>query len=310
MAIGGASPEANLRALKLATLGALETASALEIADASLHPQRCPELEAAAMDLARRSGIGAQLGGEAMALDARIYRLPRHAASVAVSLGVACCARWHAWAFVRGGEAWIERQGEARAARDGLPREPISQEMATPARIDFSEPFGEALSRLRALRAGDEVRVSGPVLVARDAAHARLAREIERGAPDWSKDRPIFYAGPTEAQEGMPSGSFGPTTASRMDEWLEPFMRRGISLVTIAKGNRGAAAADACRRYGGVYLATTGGTAALFARDHVRDSRIVAWDELGMEAVRLVTLDSLPAIVAIDSTGRDFYAEL
>ena len=258
--------------------------------------------------LAAATGVGAQFGGSRLALDARAVRLPRHAASLPLAFGVACAAHRRARAVVRADGFFLERM-EADPARF-LPRELPLLEGA--ARIDLDRPLPELAALLGSMRPGAPLLLSGTVVTARDAAHARFRALLAEGRPlpGYLFRHPVFYAGPTEAAPGEASGSFGPTTAGRMDSYLDALMERGASLVTIAKGGRSPAAAGAIGRRGGAYLAVIGGAAALAARESVVSSEVIDHADLGMEAVRRVVLKDLPAILAVDGSGRDFYAEL
>ncbi len=314
--LGGSSPEQALRALSLAGLGLLdglpgprdgasrETASSPE-PPAGGSPLRDRLWESRIEAMARATGVGAQFGGARMALAARAIRLPRHAASLPLATGVACVAHRRARALVRADGIWLERL-EADPGRF-LPRElPLLQGAV---HIDLDAPQAELAARLGAMEPGSFVLLSGTVLTARDAAHARFRTLVAEGKelPAYLARHPLFYAGPTEAAPGAASGSFGPTTASRMDGYLDELMARGASLVSIAKGDRSADARAAIARRGGVYLACLGGAAALAAREHVVSSEVVDYADLGMEAVRLVVLRDLPAMVAVNGAGADFY---
>jgi len=303
---GGPSPEQNLRALKLSTAGFLGGWDRGEVA--AMGALRSPEWEAEIMEAARATGLGAQFGGKALALGAEAIRLPRHAASCPVSIGVSCNAHRGARALVAREGAFLERlERDPGRFLSGLPASALE---ASARRIDLGSPMTEALESLRKARAGDMVLLSGPVIVARDAAHARLKALRDEGKPfpPWFAGRAVMYAGPAGRPEGRPSGSFGPTTAGRMDDYVPSFMEAGASLVMIAKGNRSEAVRAACARFGGCYLGVLGGAAALIADRHVLDERVVDYAELGMEAARLVTLRDLPAFVVIDATGADLYA--
>lgn len=299
--MGGTSPSQTLYALELATCGLLDRLPA----DGEGAAIRSVEWENTMLDLAKGCGVGLQWGGSHLALDARFVRLSRHAANLPVALGVSCAAHRKALAFVdeRG---WFLERLEDDPARLLSPDEAILPG-AVP--VDFDDPQDEWLEKLRSLSAGATLLLSGTVTLARDAAHARLLSLIERGEPLPSSvlGHPIFYAGPTEAKDGQATGSIGPTTAKRMDFYMEPFLSRGAGLVTIGKGERGTNAAEAISRFRGVYLAAIGGTAALNARKHVAASVIEDYADLGMEAIRHVRLVGLPAIVAIDARGASIY---
>jgi fumarate hydratase class I len=306
--LGGESPDEALYALALAGLGLLD-ALPLEGEAASEGPGflRSPAWEERLMGFAKRSGIGAQFGGSSLALSARALRLPRHAASLPLAFGVSCSALRRARAVIGGEGVFLERL-EEDPARFLPAKEPLLEGAR---RVDLDRPMGELLSELGGLAAGTPLLLSGTVVTARDAVHARLRRLIASGSPlpPYVLEHPLFYAGPTEAAPGQASGSFGPTTASRMDPYLPELLERGASLVSIAKGGRSPAALAALKAAGGVYLGAIGGAAALAAREHVVSSRLVDYPELGMEAVRLVVLRDLPVLVLADSRGGDFYSE-
>lgn len=306
--LGGESPDEALYALSLAGLGLLD-ALPLEGEAAGEAPGflRSPVWEERLMGFAKRSGIGAQFGGSSLALSARALRLPRHAASLPLAFGVSCSALRRARAVIGGEGVFLERL-EEDPARFLPAKEPLLEGAR---RVDLDRPMGELLSELGGLAAGTPLLLSGTVVTARDAVHARLRRLIASGSPlpPYVLEHPLFYAGPTEAAPGQASGSFGPTTASRMDPYLPELLERGASLVSIAKGGRSPAALAALKAAGGVYLGAIGGAAALAAREHVVSSRLVDYPELGMEAVRLVVLRDLPVLVLADSRGGDFYSE-
>lgn len=301
--LGGASPSQALYALELAAFGLLDGIPGSGNGDGS--PLRSREWEEIVMRLAEDTGIGAQWGGRHLALEARVIRLSRHAANLPLAVGVSCSAHRKARAIINENGWFLEKMEEdpGRLLPASLPLLPGAGE------IDLDAPRDVWLERLRRLPAGSIVLLSGTVTVARDAAHARLSSALKDGRPlpAYFSDHPIFYAGPTEPAPGAATGSFGPTTASRMDSYLDTFMGYGASLVTIAKGSRGAEARTAIASHAGVYLACVGGAAALTARNHVEESRIVDFPDLGMESVRLVRLKKLPAIVAIDARGASIY---
>ena len=266
---------------------------------------RDTEWESRILALAAATGVGAQFGGSHLALDARAIRLPRHAASLPLAFGVGCAASRRARAIVDEEGFWLERL-EAEPARFLPPGEAV---FPGARRVSLDRPLAELARELGGLEPGTPLLLSGKVLTARDKAHARFHALLAAGRPlpDYLLRHPVFYAGPTEAAPGLASGSFGPTTAGRMDAYLGELMARGASLVSIAKGSRSPAAAAAIAAAGGAYLCAIGGAAALAGRDHVVSSEPVDYPELGMEAVRLVELRELPAIVGIDASGASFY---
>lgn len=308
---GGLSPEQNLLALKLATAGAYS--------DMTREPNetafRDAELEGLAMEIASGTGFGAQFGGRAFALSATVVRLPRHGASCPISFGVSCSAHRNLRAVVADGGFYLEKTATDPASLPGfaeavavLGRKGAGAEI----RLDADEGIPALLEKLRPLKAGTRLLLSGKLLVARDAAHARWKKLLDEGRPlpDYAARHPICYAGPARKPDGAVIGSFGPTTAGRMDVYADCLMSRGASLVTLAKGNRSRAFTEACARHGAVYLGTPGGVAALIASRHVVSEKVVDYGELGMEAVRLVEVRDLPCFVLTAADGEDFYADL
>lgn len=332
--VGGTSPEENLRVLKLGTTELLDGAepfgphAAEESRPASAGELRRDKFwEERLMVHARESGLGAQFGGSALALDARVLRLPRHAASCPVSIGVSCAAHRNVLAVVDsdgariealerdparflsglGGEAAAlvaetERRGRSRAA----PAAPEETE------IDLEASMDGIRAALGSRAVGDRVHLTGRIIVARDAAHLKWHALVAAGKslPDYVYGHPIMYAGPAATPPGKRVGSFGPTTAQRMDAYAEEFLSRGASLVSIAKGNRGPAWTAACKAYGGFYLGVIGGAAALIAEENISESEIVDYPELGMEAVRLIRVSRLPAFLIVDDKGNELYGGL
>jgi fumarate hydratase class I len=302
--LGGAAPSQTLYALELAAWGLLDRLPAMAGADGS--PLRSAEWEERAARIAAETGIGAQWGGAHLALETRFIRLSRHAATLPLAVGVSCSAHRKARAIVDESGWRIEKMEED----PGRFLPPSRALLPDTVEIDLDAPKAEWLEILRSLPAGTAVSLSGTVTVARDLAHARIAAALRDGkeAPACFRDHPIFYAGPTDPAPGAVTGSFGPTTASRMDSYLEPLMKKGASIVTIAKGSRGKEAAATIASAGGVYLACIGGAAAITARENVVESSIIDYADLGMEAVRSVRLKGLPALVIIDAKGRNFYS--
>ena len=302
--LGGAAPSQTMYTLELATWGLLDKLPGDAGADGS--PLRSAEWEERAARIAAESGIGAQWGGAHLALETRFIRLSRHAATLPLAVGVSCSAHRKARAIVDESGWHIEKMEE-----DPGRFLPASRALLPDAvEIDLDAPKAEWLYTLRNLPSGTGVSLSGTVTVARDLAHARIAAALRDGReiPAYFRDHPIFYAGPTDPAPGAVSGSFGPTTASRMDSYLEPLIKIGASIVTIAKGTRGKDAAAAIASAGGVYLACIGGAAAITAWENVIESSIIDYADLGMEAVRSVRLKGLPALVIIDAKGRNFYS--
>lgn len=315
IAIGGLSPESCLAHAKLASCGAFdglnERANCTGSPAARPQPFRDRDLEARLLSATRQFGVGAQLPGRFFALDVRAIRLPRHSASLPIGLAVSCLADRQIWARIGADGVWLERL-EAHPERF-LP-EPVRGGGAAraPLRLDLQRPMAEICAALGQHPVGTRFSLHGPLVVARDLAHAKLRALIEAGGavPEAFFRHPVYYAGPAKAPPGRPCGAFGPTTAGRMDADLDFFQSRGAALVTLAKGNRSPAAREACRRHGGFYLGTIGGTAALIAHDCIRSSRVLAFEELGMEAVFLIEVEGLPAFTILDDKGNDLYAAL
>ena len=310
--IGGTSAEANLKALKLATAGALDRLPDLA-AGGTADPDavlRDSGWERRVLDLARDSGIGAQFGGSALALDARVIRMARHAASLPISIGVSCSAHRNSLARIAPDGAWLEDfdRHPVRFLERALPVLEKAGQGAVRIRLD--RPIREICRALSAHPVGALVLLSGPLVVARDAAHARLACKLAEGAPlpSYFTECPVYYAGPANTPKGRVIGSFGPTTAQRMDGYVRSFMTAGGSLVMLAKGNRSAQVTEACRKFGGFSLGTIGGAAALIARDHIVSERVVDLADLGFEAVRRIEVRDLPAFIVIDDKGNSLYA--
>ncbi len=313
--VGGISPEQNLLALKLATAGLWSAeGDERDRAVMGVRPLRIPEWEAKVLEIAGATGIGAQFGGKALACEAVVLHLPRHGASCPVSIGVSCSAHRNLFARIDRNGVHVQRTVGDPAALPGLSDAAGLAERVPPGALiaDLDRGLNAFRAALSGIKPGTPVILSGTLLVARDAAHARWKSLLDKGEtlPEYAYRYAILYAGPAKTPEGEVSGSFGPTTAGRMDDYAELLMSRGVALVTLAKGNRSAAWAASCAAYGGFYLGTMGGTAALIAKRHIVRSEIVDYPELGMEAVRLVTVRDLPVFVLINDRGEDFYRDL
>jgi fumarate hydratase class I len=314
--VGGTSPELNLEVLKLATAEALDAAPFFTEGET---PGKGPWIrrdaywEARAMEIGRATGLGAQFGGSSLLLDARVLRLPRHAASCPVSVGVSCAAHRNLFAFIDRDGLHIEKLCSNPAAFTGAlgfhggKEAPDSGDGVHISRLSLDRPIQEVCRELSRFRAGDRLLLSGRLLVARDAAHLKWRRLIGEGKdlPPYLFKHPVYYAGPSATPPGRITGSLGPTTAGRMDPYAEELMSRGASLITLAKGSRSASWRETCRKYGGFYLGTIGGAAALLADEHVTASELADYPELGMEAVRLITVKDLPAFIVIDDKGGE-----
>lgn len=318
--VGGLSPEQNLLALKLATAGYFdERLPGWDYRVMGTEPRREREWEERVLAIASSCGLGAQFGGAAFAISARVLRLPRHGASCPVSIGVSCSAHRNLLGYADASGWYLERTVSdplslpaVNAALGNAALDNESSEHTTPPviSIDLDSGIDAARAALSGLRTGTPVLLSGKILVARDAAHARWRALLAKGEalPAYASEYPVMYAGPALTPNGHVIGSFGPTTAGRMDEYADELMTRGSSLITIAKGNRSEAWRVACERYGATYLGTVGGAAALIANRFIVDSETIDYPELGMEAVRLVTVRDLPVFILINDRGEDFYS--
>jgi fumarate hydratase class I len=307
LAIGGTSAEMTMKMLKLATAGYLDHLPDKGNAGGSAFRDR--ELEAQVFKLAQRTGIGAQFGGKYFAHDVRVVRLPRHGASLPVGLGVSCSADRNILGKITAEGVFLE-QLDADPARF-LPT-PEAAQPGQAARIDLNRPMAEIRAALAKHPIKTRVLLTGKLIVARDIAHAKLKERLDRGEglPQYFKDHPIYYAGPAKTPQGLASGSFGPTTAGRMDSYVDEFQKAGGSFVMLAKGNRSKAVRDACKANGGFYLGSIGGPAAQLAHDCILDVRVKEYPELGMEAVWEIAVKDFPAFIVIDDKGNDFFADL
>lgn len=303
--IGGTSAEACMKTVKLATAKYLDElptqggGGALAFRDV--------ELEAKMLKAAQEIGIGAQFGGKYFALDVRIVRLPRHGASCPVGVGVSCSADRNIKARIDRDGVWIEQleTNPGRFIPDRLRQTGTNGAVA----INLDQPMRAILAELDKHPVRTRLALSGTLVVARDIAHAKLKERIDRGEglPDYIKNHPVYYAGPAKTPKGMASGSFGPTTAGRMDAYVDLFQSQGGSMVMMAKGNRGQPVKDACKKYGGFYLGSPGGPAALLAQEHIRKVEVLEYPELGMEAIWKIQVENFPAFILIDNKGNDFF---
>ncbi|MFC4353015.1 FumA C-terminus/TtdB family hydratase beta subunit [Fodinicurvata halophila] len=303
--IGGLSAEQTLKTVKLASCRALDGLPTT--GDATGRAFRDRELEGQVLEMTRHLGIGAQFGGKYFCHDVRVIRLPRHAGSLPVGLGVSCSADRQVKAKITADGIFLEKL-EAHPERY-LPE--LSEGAGTaPLTLDLNQPMDEIRRTLSGQPVGTKLSLTGPLIVARDVVHAELLERLQAGEdlPDYVKDHPIYYAGPAKTPEGMASGSFGPTTSARMDPYAAPFMAAGGSLVTLGKGNRSPEVRQACADHGGFYLGTVGGAAAAIAQDHIRKVETLDFAELGMEAVWRIEVQDMPAFLVIDDQGNDFYA--
>ena len=307
--IGGTSAEFTVKTAKLASTKYLDSLPTKGDAKTG-HGFRDLELEKDILKLTQEIGIGAQFGGKYFCHDVRVVRLPRHGASLPIAIAVSCSA---------------DRQVKAKITKDGVFIEKLETEPAhfLPAttdadldkdevKIDLSKPMAEILAQLSKYPAKTRVSLSGTLVVARDLAHSKIKELIDSGKPmpKYLKDHAVYYAGPAKTPTGLASGSFGPTTAGRMDSYVEQFQALGGSMIMLAKGNRSSAVAQSCKKYGGFYLGSIGGPAARLAQDCIKKVEVLDYEELGMEAVFKIEVENFPAFIIIDDKGNDFYAEI
>ncbi|MFP4691811.1 MAG: fumarate hydratase [Bacteroidales bacterium] len=307
--IGGTSAEMTLKTVKLAT--AKELDGLPDAGNEGGQAFRDRMLEQQVLEEAFRLGIGAQFGGKYFALDVRIIRLPRHGASCPVGMGVSCAADRNIKAKINQEGIWIEKleDNPGRFIPEQY-RETDDEKGAVKVKLD--QPMENILQTLSAHPVGTRLSLSGTIIVARDIAHAKLKERLDAGEelPSYVKDHPIYYAGPAKTPEGMPSGSFGPTTAGRMDSYVDLFQQHGGSMVMIAKGNRSQVVTDACKKHGGFYLGSIGGPAALLAQENIQEVELLEYPELGMEAIYCIRVRNFPAFILVDDKGNDFYSSL
>jgi fumarate hydratase class I len=308
LVVGGTSPEFSLKMLKLATAGALDHLP--EKAEGDGQPYRDRVWEQRLLEIAAETGLGAQFGGKYLALSARVIRCARHGGSCPVSLGVSCSAHRNAIARIGADGLFLEAfdKNPARFLPKALGILQQSEGTSSPS-IDLDRPMQEVCRTLSQYASGTLVLLDGTMIVARDAAHARFYQLLKENLPlpEYLKRHPIYYAGPAETPPGYVIGSFGPTTAQRMDGYLAEFMSHGASLITLAKGNRSAAVTEACRAHGGFYLGTIGGAAAILAKENIVQSEILYYPDLGMESVRRIRVKNLPAFIIVDDKGGNLY---
>ncbi|MGB1130341.1 MAG: fumarate hydratase [Haloferula sp.] len=305
--IGGTSAETCLKTVKMASTRYYDDLPT----EGNEHGQafRDLELEKELLEVARKVGIGAQFGGKYFALDVRVVRLPRHGASCPVGIGVSCSA---------------DRQAKAKITKDGIflekleknPGQYIPDEFRDwkfkGVEVNLDEGMEKTLATLSKYPVTTALSLNGTIIVARDIAHAKIREILEETGelPDYIKDYPIYYAGPAKTPQGYPSGSFGPTTAGRMDPYVDLFQSHGGSMVMLAKGNRSQQVTDACAKHGGFYLGSAGGPAALLAKEHIKSQEVVEFPELGMEAVWKIKVENFPAFILVDDKGNDFFKSL
>ena len=307
--IGGTSAEKNLLTVKLASIKYYDNLPTT--GDETGRAFRDIDLENKLLDEAHKIGLGAQFGGKALAHDIRIVRLPRHGASCPIGMGVSCSADRNIKAKINADGIWLEKL-------DTNPAELIPAEYSKPGEgaqgieIDLDKGIDSVRKELAKYPVSTRVNLKGTIIVARDIAHAKLKDRLDAGEdmPQYFKDHPILYAGPAKTPEGYACGSMGPTTANRMDPYVDEFQDHGASLVMIAKGNRTQAVTDACQKHGGFYLGTIGGVAAVLSQSSIKSIECVEYPELGMEAIWKIDVENFPAFILVDDKGHDFFKEL
>lgn len=305
--IGGTSAEMTMKLVKLASCGYLDQ---LPISGSEGGRYfRDLELEKQVKQWCIETGIGAQFGGKYFVHDVRIIRGPRHAASCPVGLGVSCSADRNIKAYISSEGVFLEKLEEDPARF--LPSEDAVQ-LSPPVEINLDQPMDDIRKTLSQFPVTTRLSLTGTMIVARDIAHAKLAEMLDQGEdlPQYFKDHPVYYAGPAKTPPGFATGSFGPTTAGRMDGYVDRFQAAGGSLVMVAKGNRAQEVTDACAKHGGFYLGSIGGPAAILAKENILSSEVLAFPELGMEAIRKITVKNFPAFIIVDDKGNDFFANL
>jgi fumarate hydratase class I len=306
--IGGTSAEHAMKTAKYASAKYLDT---LPLSgSATGHGFRDLEWEQRILELTRQFGIGAQFGGKYFCHDVRVVRLPRHGASCPVAIAVSCSADRQAFAKITADGVFLEQLEEDPAKY--LPETSDAELSDGVIAIDLNQPMSDIREELSKYPVKTRLSLSGTLVVARDIAHAKIQERLDAGEtmPEYMREFPVYYAGPAKTPEGYASGSFGPTTAGRMDSYVEPFQAAGGSLVMLAKGNRSAQVTEACKNHGGFYLGSIGGPAARLAKDSIRKVEVLEYPELGMEAVWKIEVEDFPAFVVVDDKGNDFFTEV
>ena len=306
--IGGTSAEMTMKTVKLASTKYLDELPTQGSEDG--HAFRDLEMEKEVLAMTQSTGVGAQFGGKYFCHDVRVIRLPRHGASLPIGLGVSCAA---------------DRQALGKITRDGVYLEELEHHPAqylpdvnqeklggSVVQVDLNRPMKDILAQLSKYPVKSRLSLTGTMIVARDLAHAKLRERLDSGhaLPDYFKNHPIYYAGPAKTPAGYASGAFGPTTAGRMDSYIEQFQAAGGSMISLAKGNRSAQVRDACKKHGGFYLGSIGGAAARLAQDCIKKVECIAFEDLGMEAIWRIEVENFPAFIVIDDKGNDFFKEL
>ena len=306
--IGGTSAEMNLKTVKLASAKYYDN---LPTQGNELgHAFRDTELEAQLLEEAYKIGFGAQFGGKYYAHDIRVIRLPRHGASCPIGMGVSCSADRNIKAKINREGIWLEKL-ETHPARL-IPPDLRGKAEGESVKINLNRPMDEIRAELSKYPVSTRLSLSGTIVVGRDIAHAKLKERLDRGEdlPDYIKQHPIYYAGPAKTPEGLPSGSFGPTTAGRMDSYVQLFQEHGASLIMIAKGNRSAEVTASCKAHGGFYLGSIGGPAAILAQNSIKKVECLEYPELGMEAIWKIEVEDFPAFILVDDKGNDFFQQI
>ncbi|WP_346858461.1 fumarate hydratase [uncultured Draconibacterium sp.] len=306
LVIGGTSAEATLAAVKKASAGYFDNLPTE--GNEGGQAFRDLEWEEKVTKICQESGVGAQFGGKYFVHDVRVIRLPRHAASCPVGLGVSCSADRNIKAKINADGIFLEEL-EKNPARFLPAKAPA---MSPAVDIDLDQPMEDILKELTKYPTKTRLNLSGTLIVARDIAHAQIKQMIDEGKPmpEYFKNHPVYYAGPAKTPKGMASGSFGPTTAGRMDPYVDEFQSLGGSLIMLAKGNRSLQVTEACKKYGGFYLGSIGGPAAILAKNSIKSVEVVDFEDLGMEAVRKIRVENFPAFIIVDDKGNDFFKEL
>ena len=306
--IGGTSAESCLKTVKLASTKYYDELPT----EGNEYGQafRDTVLEAKLLEYTRKMGYGAQFGGKYFALDVRVVRLPRHGASCPVGLGVSCSADRNVKARIDKAGVWLE-QLEENPGRF-IPAEGDIPKPKDPVAINLNRPMKDILAELKKYPVATPLSLSGTIVVGRDIAHAKIQERLDQGQgmPEYLKNHPIYYAGPAKTPAGKPSGSFGPTTAGRMDSYVQAFQKEGGSMIMLAKGNRSKQVTDACKEFGGFYLGSIGGPAALLAEHNIKNVEVLEYPELGMEAIWKIEVEDFPAYILIDDKGNDFFADV
>lgn len=306
--IGGTSADACMKTVKLASTKYYDDlpTTGNELGQAF----RDVEMEAKLLKAAQNYGMGAQFGGKYFAHDVRVVRLSRHGASCFVGMAVSCSADRNIKAKINKDGIWVERLEDNPAKY--IPQEYRQQGEDKAVKIDLNRPMKDILETLSKYPVSTRLSLSGTIVVGRDIAHAKLKEMLDNGEelPQYVKDHPIYYAGPAKTPKGMPSGSFGPTTAGRMDSYVDLFQSKGGSMIMIAKGNRSQQVTDACKKYGGFYLGSIGGPAAILAEQNIKHVECLAFPELGMEAIWKIEVEDFPAFILVDNKGNDFFKQI